>query len=412
LVHMSWSASWLETERLIFGIGHDVTDRKLVEELLRSSEARLTGILGLASEAVISMDEARRIILFNGAAEKIFGYASQEILGEPLDVLLPERFRQAHVQHISAFSRSADVTRTMGARSEVFARRKDGTEFPAEASVSKLEVGGEKIFTVMLREISDRKKSQDEMKGLNEALVRRTANLAEANHELEAFSYSVSHDLRAPLRHVHGFADLLQKHAAASLDETSQRYVKTISASAKQMGRLIDDLLAFSRISRTEMRSAVIDLDQLAKEVICEAEIEAVGRRIVWLLDPLPVVRGEPAMLRLALFNLFSNAVKYTATRAEARIEIGSIARQGETEFFVRDNGVGFDMRYADKLFGVFQRLHRADEFEGTGIGLANVRRIIDRHGGRTWAEGAVDGGATFYFTLPRTDGPSNEVNR
>jgi light-regulated signal transduction histidine kinase (bacteriophytochrome) len=215
--------------------------------------------------------------------------------------------------------------------------------------------------------------------------------------------------LRAPLRHIHGFADLLQKHAEASLDATSKRYLKTISTSARQMGLLIDDLLSFSRISRTEMRSEVIDLDRLAKEVICDAEIEAPGRSIVWTVAPLPEVCGEPAMLRLALFNLLTNAVKYTSTRTEARIEIGKNERPGETEFFVRDNGVGFDMRYVDKLFGVFQRLHRAEEFEGTGIGLANVRRIIDRHGGRTWAEGVVDGGATFYFTLPRTKADQGE---
>ncbi len=256
----------------------------------------------------------------------------------------------------------------------------------------------------------------DEIGALADALTRTSALLqardaelqtrldevAEANKELEAFSYSVSHDLRAPLRHIAGFASLLQKRAAEQLDDEGRRYLQTIAGSAARMGRLVDDLLSFSRMGRAEMLRHQVNLNDLVKDVVQEAAQDAGGRTIQWQTHALPPVSGDRAMLRVALSNLVSNAVKYTATRPVAQIEIGAHAKEnGERVVFVRDNGVGFDMAYADKLFGVFQRLHGNDEFEGTGIGLANVRRIVQRHGGRTWAEGAVDRGATFFIALP-----------
>jgi light-regulated signal transduction histidine kinase (bacteriophytochrome) len=195
--------------------------------------------------------------------------------------------------------------------------------------------------------------------------------------------------------------ELLQKHALPALDETSRRYIRTIIESSQRMGRLIDDLLAFSRMGRAEMQMKTVDLESLVEEVVREMAGENEGRTIAWKIGSLPVVRGDPTMLRLVLVNLIANAVKFTGTRSPAEIEIGCDAGREEHVFFVRDNGVGFDMKYSNKLFGVFQRLHRQEEFEGTGIGLANVRRIVSRHGGRTWAEGSVDGGATVYFTVP-----------
>jgi signal transduction histidine kinase len=232
-------------------------------------------------------------------------------------------------------------------------------------------------------------------------LEARVAELANVNLELEAFSYSVSHDLRAPLRHVTGFASLLEQQAGSTLDAQARRYLTTITEAARRMGTLIDDLLAFSRMGRTNVVKRSISLSELLDEARAEVSVDLNGRRIVWDVQPLPTVEADPALLRSALVNLLSNAVKYTSTRDEARIEVGTVASAGEVVVFVRDNGVGFDMAYAHKLFGVFQRLHRSDEFIGTGIGLANVRRIVQRHGGRTWAEGAIDSGATFYFSLP-----------
>ena len=227
-----------------------------------------------------------------------------------------------------------------------------------------------------------------------------------ANEELEAFSYSVSHDLRAPLRHVVGFVELLQQDAGPSLSEKSLRHLTTISESAKRMGDLIDDLLAFSRVGRSEMQKTEVNLDELVRETLGDFQAETKERNIAWTIHPLPAVRADRALLRMVLVNLISNAVKFTGARAEAKIEIGCAPDgNGETVIFIRDNGAGFDPKYAGKLFGVFQRLHSQDEFEGTGIGLANVQRIIHRHGGRAWAEGVVDGGATFYFSIPKQNG-------
>jgi light-regulated signal transduction histidine kinase (bacteriophytochrome) len=222
------------------------------------------------------------------------------------------------------------------------------------------------------------------------------------NKELEAFSYSVSHDLRAPLRHIDGFTDLLKKQAAAQLDEKAVRYLNTISESAKRMGCLIDDLLMFSRVGRDDMCKIPVDTNQLVQEVLADLRPDTEHRDIAWTIASLPPVAADRPMLRQVFANLIGNAVKYTRRREHATIEIGCYGSHEESVIFVRDNGAGFDMQYVNKLFGVFQRLHSAAEFEGTGIGLANVRRIMTRHGGRVWAEGAVGQGAAFYVSLPK----------
>jgi light-regulated signal transduction histidine kinase (bacteriophytochrome) len=263
------------------------------------------------------------------------------------------------------------------------------------------------VVALLTQKVTQRKQEQEELRRINETLeqrvLARTAELDATNKELEAFSYSVAHDLRAPLRHMDGFIRLLKKHAWASLEEKNQRYLGIISDSARQMGLLIDDLLAFSRVGRAELKLLPVSLQQLVQEAMQELREETQGRDIAWKIGQLPEVMVDRSMMRLVMINLLANAVKFTGKRERAEIEVGTSPDEAEgIVVFVRDNGVGFDMEYADKLFGVFQRLHTAEEYEGTGIGLANVQRIIHRHKGRTWARGEVDQGATFYFSLPK----------
>jgi signal transduction histidine kinase len=252
----------------------------------------------------------------------------------------------------------------------------------------------------------DLRSTRDELESVNHELAKRSAALETSNKELEAFAYSVSHDLRAPLRHMAGFAELLRSSAAPFLNEKSTRYLTVVLEEANRMGSLIDDLLAFSRIGRAEAHYSTISLQQIVQDVVAEARQDANGRNIVWRVDALPEWYGDRSMLRLVVINLISNAVKFTRTRSEPEIEIGCSERKDDhVVLFVRDNGVGFDMKYSNKLFGVFQRLHSQEAFEGTGIGLATVQRIVHRHGGRVWAEGKVEGGATFYFSLSKLAG-------
>ena len=258
------------------------------------------------------------------------------------------------------------------------------------------------ILPVLARALSVRR-LRLENAALLKRVQERTGQLEMANQELDAFAHSVSHDLRAPLRHISGFIGLL-KQAEPSLSEKGKQHMNVIAGSAKKMEQLIEDLLNFSKTSRVGIRQSAVKLDELVQQVIRDAQPEIEGRNIVWKINGLPQVQADPTLLRQVFSNLILNAIKYSQPRNPAEIEIGSLTAgiMGEMVIFIRDNGVGFDMNYVGRLFGVFQRLHREDQFEGTGIGLANVRRIIARHGGRTWAEGKVDGGATFYFTLPK----------
>jgi signal transduction histidine kinase len=284
--------------------------------------------------------------------------------------------------------------------------------FPPGLTLSYYAVTLMVVFATMTWQIAgslhridtERRAAEDQVQRLNAELEQRvadrTAQLERVNSELEAFSYSISHDLRAPLRHIDGFAQMLVARCADKLDETGRRHLAVICEGAQSMGRMIDDLLSLARLDRQQVVAAETDLNQVVRDVIQTLRADIGARRIEWTCDPLPAVRCDPGLMKLVFTNLLSNAVKYTGKRDVARISISLQHRHEGAVFAVSDNGAGFDQRYHEKLFGVFHRLHRADEFEGTGIGLATVRRIVHKHGGRIWAEAAVDRGATFYFTL------------
>ncbi len=373
---------------------------------LRTNEARLRAILESALDCIITMDHQGRIVEFNPAAEKLFGYERSAAIGAELaSLIIPSAQRERHRQGLARYLATNEAT-VLDRRLELTVVAKDGREFPVELAITRIIQEGEPTFTGFIRDITERKRAEQDIRQLNGELERRvnarTAELQASNHELEAFSYSVSHDLRAPLRHIDGFADLLERRTGRTLDDKSKHYLATISAAAKSMGALIDDLLSFSRMGRAELLTSPVDLNQLIDRVRASFATETAGRTIHWSIGSLPVVSGDPAMLRVVLTNLLANAVKYTQTRDEAHIEVQASQSETETVIEVQDNGVGFDPAYTHKLFGVFQRLHGSEEFEGTGIGLANVRRIIERHGGRAWAKGAVNEGASFFVALPR----------
>jgi PAS domain S-box-containing protein len=414
-----WSARSLVEDQLIYASARDMTERKQIEESLRQSEERSRSIIDGAYDAYISIDGTGRITNWNRQAESMFGWTRAEAAGRFLhETIIPERFHEAHLRGIRRFHATGEGP-VLNKAIELVALHKNQQEFPVELIIWPLKLGDEVSFHAFVRDISSRKSAEQQVLTLNEELKQRADLLGSANKELEAFSYSVSHDLRAPLRHIHGFVEMLQKSPAIQGDQGSLRQTTIIAKAAKEMGMLIDDLLAFSRTSRAEMHPIQVNMREMIDQILRDRATECEGRRITWEIKPLSLVAGDPGLLRLVWTNLLDNALKYTRRCEEAKIEIGELADDANADangtdrhemvFYIRDNGVGFDMQYASKLFGVFQRLHRAADFEGTGIGLANVQRIIHRHGGRVWAEAKVDAGATFYFSLPQIAPPNQE---
>jgi PAS domain S-box-containing protein len=507
----------------------EMTERQRTEGALRDSEARKAAILETALDPIVSMDRAGRIVEFNPAAERVFGYSRADVLGrEMAEVIIPVHMREQHRHGLARYLAGGDG-RVLNQRLELTALRADQTEFPIELAIVRMPTGGPPVFTGFLRDITERVRAEatqrhlsaivrssqdaiigktldgtvtswnpgaerlygytaDEMLGQpvsilapadepdpvpavlarlqrgerieyretvrvtrdgrrvdvslsmfaiedangrmvgaatiarditeqkrSEALIRtlnadlerrvleRTAQLEDTVKELEAFSYSVSHDLRAPLRAVSGFSRILLQDHGPQLAPAAQGYLQLVGDNALQMGRLIDDLLAFSRLGRQQLRTQRVLPAEVVRSALDELAHEQEGRHVEIVLGELAACQADPVLLRQVYVNLLSNALKFTRRRDVARIEVGWCEMAREVTYFVKDNGAGFDMRYADKLFGVFQRLHRAEDYDGTGVGLAIVNRIVHRHGGRVWAEAAPDQGATFLFTLGAT---------
>ena len=496
------------------------------QQALRASQARLSSVIESAMDAILAIDERQRIVLFNVAAEKMFECSAKEAIGQPLHRFIPERFRASHARYIHRFGNTGVSSRNMSALGQLWGLRAPGTEFPIEASISQTQAGGRKLYTVILRDVTERKQAEarnvllativesssdavvskdlsgtilswnagaeqiygyteaeilgksvdlivppDQLDESNRALLEvargrmvtrdetirvrkdgslltvslilspmrnaegqiigissiahditarkaaerqvrdlnlqlekrvreRTVDLQIANKELEAFTYSVSHDLRAPLRHIAGFSKMLAEECGASLQPEGLHYLQRIQEGTRRMGMLVDDLLNLARIGRHELRLQVTELQSVIKDVIAELTPDMEGREVEWKIRKLPHVEGDPALLRVVFQNLLSNALKYTRPRAKAIIEVGCEQVAAEQVVYVRDNGVGFNMIYADKLFGVFERLHRSEDFEGSGVGLATAQRIVQKHGGRIWAQAELDKGATFYVSF------------
>jgi PAS domain S-box-containing protein len=385
----------------------DIDDRRRAERAVRESREQFRLLLECLGEGIYGIDCDGRCTFINRAAAEMLGYSAEDVLGRDMHQLIQHHRADGSLYPavecpVMLAIRTGEQQRC---DDEVLWRR-DGAPFPVDYSAYPLHDGD--VITgavVAFTDITQRKRSEAAIRLLTEGLERkvkqRTASLQEALEELESFSYSVSHDLRAPLRHINGFAELLQKKAGDTLDASGQRYAATIAGAARRAGEMVDELLSFSRLGRASLRKTLVNMNDVLEEAQQELANEAEGRIIQWRIADLPSVHCDRSLMRLVWQNLLSNAVKYTSKCEAAQIEIGAEPNGTEVRFYVRDNGVGFDMKFADKLFGVFQRLHRDEEFAGNGIGLANVKRIVGRHGGRIWADGAVGCGCEFSFTLP-----------
>lgn len=520
---MLWSATpSLETE-LIYATARDITERRQMEEELKASEERFRSVTQTAKEAIVLANGSGNIILWNQGAQSTFGYSEEEALGRPLTLLMPERYQKPHRQGLERFLKTGQP-RVVGKTVELHGRRKDGSEFPLELSLSSwktgndiffsgilrditerkqmeetlrdseqryrllfdenpmpawvfelqtlsflavnraairhygysqeeflkmtikdirptedipallervsklkegvhspgewrhlkkdgtildveiashpLTFGGRKAELVLANDITERKKAEEELHKLNESLKYYSNQLESANKELESFSYSVSHDLRAPLRSIDGFSLALLEDYGEKLDQEGKQNLTRVRDGCKRMSQLIDDMLNLSRLTRAEMRPEKVNLTSLAQEIISELKNIEPDRKVEVAISDNLFAHCDLQLIRAVLENLLNNAWKYTSKHPKAKIELGSLNQNGKPVFYVKDDGAGFDMRYADKLFGAFQRLHRMDEFEGNGVGLATVKRVIHRHGGKVWAEAEPEKGATFYFTL------------
>lgn len=374
-----------------------------VHEARRRSDVRFRALIENSTDLVQLLSPKGEIVFESPSVTPMLGYAPGERLGKCAeDFVHPEDLPVYRKQFPRPAQSHADPL-----KAEIRLRHRDGSWHWVESAVkSLLDEPGLNNFMVNFRDIADRKQAENEIRSLNADLemkvAERTAQLQDAVGELEAFSYSVSHDLRAPLRHIGGFVELLLVKSGETLEAGSRRYLDIIAGSVKRMDDLISHLLSFSRMNRQELQKQRFSMSDLVRQCVDDLAPDLARRDVAWKIQTLPEALGDKTLIRQVLANLLSNALKFTKEKPQTRIEIGTYAEDKLQTYFVRDNGDGFDMAYVDKLFGVFQRLHSGSRFEGTGIGLANVRRIVQRHGGKTWAEGVPGEGATFYFSLPK----------
>jgi PAS domain S-box-containing protein len=377
----------------------------------KKAEEKLDRLLGSMPDALVIVNAEGKIVGSNAHTEKLFGYSDRELQGESMALLVPERFRKNQRHYYAAYfsqrgGREPEMTM------ELCGLHKDGREFPIEVSTKPLADEKQLVVTSAIRDVTERKQVAQQISKLNQELERRAIELENANKELEAFSYSVSHDLRSPLQNIDRFSQILMDDYANQLNAEGLDYVRRLRGSCQHMEDIIDALLALSEMMRKELLADHFDLTALAKIVVADLKQKNPDRLVDWNIAEGLTAEGDPQLLRVVLENLFGNAWKFTANRPRAHIEFGALPQaNGARTYFVRDDGAGFDMERAGNLFTPFKRLHDQSEFRGTGIGLATVQRVIQRHQGKIWAEGAVNQGAIFCFTLTGEAGESNGSN-
>jgi PAS domain S-box-containing protein len=388
-------------------VNRDITDRKRAAEALRESQARLSAIIDSAMDAIISVDSQLNIVLFNAAAEHMFRCSAASTLGKPIDRFVPNLFRGTHLEHIRRFGETGVTSRRMGHLGALTGMRADGEQFPFEASISQTQAFGDRFYTVILRDITDRMRDEAQIRALNARLeqrvAERTAELEAKNRELETFTYSVSHDLKAPLRGIAGYTRLLLDDHAGCLDADAGSMLGNIRGAVRHMNQLIDDLLAYSRLEQQRLSTGPVDLLSLINMVIDERSQELNDRGIEVTVDiRCGIAMADADGLTQAMRNLLDNALKFTCTVPEPHIEIRGTEAGDHCTLSIRDNGIGFDIKHHDRIFGIFQRLHRAEDYPGTGIGLAIVHKAMRRMNGHVWAESAAGQGACFHLEIPK----------